>query len=39
MFLGTLAVILLGNIFTGKEMNWAGKGFIRAGYGSKRFSI
>ena len=39
MFLGTLGANLLGNMLAGKGMNRAGKIFIRAGYGSKRFSI
>ena len=34
MLLGTLGASLLGNISTGKGMNRAGEGFIRAGYGS-----
>ena len=32
MFLGTLGASLLG-VLAGKEMNVAGEGFIRAGYG------
>ena len=41
MLLGTLDAILLGHMLTGnkKGINRAGKGFIRAGYGSKRSSI
>ena len=35
MLLGTLGASLLGNILAGKEINIAGEGFIRAGYGSK----
>ena len=35
MLLGTLGTILLGNMLTGTGINRAGKGFIRAGYGSK----
>ena len=34
MLLGTLGARLLGNMLGGKEMNRAGEGFIRAGYGS-----
>ena len=34
MLLGTLGASLLGNILSGKEMNRAGEGFIRACYGS-----
>ena len=36
MLLGTLGASLLGNMLTGKEINRAGKGVIRAGYGSKK---
>ena len=32
--LGTLHASLLANIITGKGMNRAGEGLIRAGYGS-----
>ena len=44
MLLGTLGVILLGNILAGKGINraskgrgvnWAGEGIIRASYGNK----
>ena len=35
MFLGKLGASLLGNIFAGKEMNRAGEGILRAGYGNK----
>ena len=34
MLLGTLRASLLGNILAGKEMNRAGEGSHRAGYGS-----
>ena len=34
MLLGTLGASKLGNILAGKEINRAGEGFIRAGYGS-----
>ena len=34
MLLGTLGRSKLGNILAGKEINRAGEGFIRAGYGS-----
>ena len=36
MLLGTLGGSLLGNIFAGWEINRAGEGVIRAGYGIKR---
>ena len=36
MLLGTLGASLLGNILTGWEINRAGEGVIRAGYGNKR---
>ena len=36
MFLGTLGVILLGNILPGKRMNRAGEQIVRAGYGNKK---
>ena len=39
MLLGTLNTRLLGNMLTGKGMNRAGEGIIRAGYGSKGSSI
>ena len=39
MLLGTLGASLVGNMLAGKEMNIAGKGIIRAGYGSKISSI
>ena len=35
MLLGTLGASLLGNMLTGKGINRAGKGFIRASYRSK----
>ena len=35
MLLGTLGASLLGNILTGKGINRAGEGVIRAGYGNK----
>ena len=34
MLLGTLGASLLGNILTGREINWAGEGVVRAGYGN-----
>ena len=34
MLLGTLSASLLSNIVTGRGINKAGKGFLRAGYGS-----
>ena len=36
MLLGTLGVILLGNILAGKRMNRAGEQIVRAGYGNKK---
>ena len=39
MLLGTLGESLLGNMLADKGINRAGEEFIRAGYGSKRFSI
>ena len=36
MLLGTLGGSLLGNILAGWEINRAGEGVIRAGYGNKR---
>ena len=36
MLLGTLSASLLGNILPGKEINRAGEGVIRDGYGNKR---
>ena len=36
MLLGTLGASVLGNILACKEINRAGEGAIRAGYGSKR---
>ena len=39
MLLGTLGESLLGNMLADKGINIAGEGFIRASYGSKRFSI
>ena len=35
MLLGTLGASLLGNILTGKGINSAGEGALRAGYGNK----
>ena len=35
MLLGTLGASLLGNILSGKGINRAGEGILRAGYGSK----
>ena len=34
MLLGTLGVSLLGNLLTGRGINRAGEGTVRAGYGS-----
>ena len=36
MLLDTLGASLLGNILAGREINGAGEGVIRAGYGNKR---
>ena len=36
MLLGTLSASLLGNILTGKAINRAGEGIVRAGYGNKK---
>ena len=36
MLLGTLGANLFGNILTGREINRAAEGVIRAGYGNKR---
>ena len=33
--LGTLGASLLGNLLTGKGINRAGEGVLRAGYGNK----
>ena len=33
MLLGTLGESLFGNLLTGKEINRAGEGIVRAGYG------
>ena len=35
MLLGTLGASLLGNLLTGKGINRAGEGTVRAGYGNK----
>ena len=35
MLLGTLGASLLGNLLTGKGINRAGEGIVRAGYGKK----
>ena len=35
MLLGTLGASLLGNLLTGKGINWAGEGIVRAGEGNK----
>ena len=35
MLLGTLGASLLGNILAEKEINRAGEGIVRAGYGNK----
>ena len=36
MLLGTLDTSLRGNILAGKEIDRAGEGIVRAGYGNKR---
>ena len=38
MLLGTLGASLLGNLLTGKGINRAGEGVLRAGYGRSSFS-
>ena len=35
MLLGTLGASSLGNLLTGRGINRAGKGVLRAGYGNK----
>ena len=35
MLLGTLGASLLGNVLTGKGINRAGEGIVRASYGNK----
>ena len=35
MLLGSLGASLLGNLLTGRGINRAGKGIVRAGYGNK----
>ena len=39
MLLGIVSPSLLENMFPGKEINRAGEGFVRVGYGPKRSSI
>ena len=36
ILLGTLGASLLGNILAGKQINRAGEGIVRAGYGNKK---
>ena len=36
MLLGTLGASLLGDILTGRGINRAGEGLVRAGYGNER---
>ena len=36
MLLGTLGACILGDILTGRWINRAGEGIVRAGYGNKR---
>ena len=36
MLLGTLGASLLGNFLTGRGINRAGEGVLRAGYGNKK---
>ena len=38
MLLGTSGASLLGNLLTGKGINRAGEGVLRAGYGRSSFS-
>ena len=35
MLIGTLGASLLGNILTGRGINTAGEGIVRAGYGRR----
>ena len=39
MLLGTLGASLLGNVLTGKGINRAGEGFLRAGYGNNKMDF
>ena len=39
MLLGTLNESIFGNMLTGRGVNRAGDGIIRAGYGAKESSI
>ena len=39
MLLGTLDASLLGNILTGKGINSAGEGVVRANYGHKKMDF
>ena len=39
MLLGTLGASLLGNILSGRGINGAGEGIVRAGYGNKSNKI
>ena len=39
MLLGTLGASLLGNILTGKGINSAGEGVVRASYGNKKMDF
>ena len=39
MLLGTLGASLLGNLLTGKGINTAGEGIVRAGYGLPLSSV
>ena len=39
MLLGTLGASLLGNILTGKGINSAGEGVVRANYGHKKMDF
>ena len=39
MLLGTLGASLLGNLLTGRGINRAGEGIVRAGYGNRSSKI
>ena len=39
MLLGTLVASLLGNLLTGKGINRAGMGVLRAGYGNNKMDF
>ena len=37
MLFGTLGASLIGHMLAGQEINRAGEGIVRAGYGNKKF--